>query len=323
MKNYIFKRILTGLLVVAVVFVLNFFIIQLAPGSPVSVLAGRDNPSQELMDNLNEKYGLDQPIHIQLGRYLKNYLKGDLGQSVLYNQPVSKLIWDTVVPSLLLTLTGSILALIIGTLIGLYCATHSGGVIDRFFTAISYVLNSMPSFWLGLMFIMLFATGLGWFPTSGIVDLRANYTGIYYAMDVLWHLAMPVTVLTLIQIPIYFKISKSSVTQVLAEDFITTFRATGMSKKKIYNKYVFKNSILPVVTVFGINIAFIITGSALIEMVFGWPGTGRLMMSSIMSRDYPLIMGIYLILSLSIAVMMIVVDLIYGYIDPRIRNSYS
>ncbi|MEF9984066.1 MAG: ABC transporter permease [Oscillospiraceae bacterium] len=323
MKKYVFKRILTGLFVVAIVFVINFVIVRLAPGDPVSILAGRDNPSQELMDNLNEKYGFDQPMHIQFIRYIKNMLKGDFGNSVIYNEGVLKLIFDKMGASLLLALSAIVLALIIGTAIGLYAATHQNGWFDKIFTALSYVLNSMPSFWLAIMFIMVFATNLGWVPTSGISDLRNNYTGIRLIVDVLWHLLMPVMTLTLIQLPVYFKIARSSVLQVMSEDFITTFRATGMSEKKIYNKYVFKNAILPVVTVFGISLAFVITGSVLVETVFSWPGTGRLMMTAIMNRDYPLIMGIYLILSLSISIMMIIVDLIYAYIDPRIRNSYN
>ncbi|HBB28353.1 MAG TPA: ABC transporter permease, partial [Clostridiales bacterium] len=268
-----------------------------------------------------EKYGLDKPIHIQLVAYLKNVLRGDFENSILYGEPVTKLLWDTMGPSLLLALTGTILALFIGTMLGLYAARHQNSIIDVFFSGISYLLNSMPSFWLAIMLIMIFATNLKLFPTSGMTDMRNSYTGIKYVLDVIKHLFLPCLTLVLIQIPMYFKIAKSSVTQVLAEDFITTFRAVGMNEKKIFNKYVFKNAILPVITVFGINLAYIVTGSSLVEMVFGWPGMGRMMMDSIMRRDYPLLMAIYLILSLSIAVMMVITDLVYAYVDPRIRYN--
>ncbi len=321
MKKYILKRVLTGLLAVLIVFTFNFFIIRLAPGDPIKIIAGRDNPSQEMIDALYEKYGLDKPIHIQLVAYLKNVLKGDFENSILYGEPVTKLLWDTMGPSLLLALTGTILALLIGTMLGLYAARHQNSIIDVFFSGISYVLNSMPSFWLAIMLIMIFATNLKLFPTSGMTDMRNSYTGFKYVLDVMKHLFLPCLTLVLIQIPMYFKIAKSSVTQVLAEDFITTFRAVGMNEKKIFNKYVFKNSILPVITVFGINLAYIVTGSSLVEMVFGWPGMGRMMMDSIMRRDYPLLMAIYLILSLSIAVMMVITDLVYAFIDPRIRYT--
>lgn len=321
MKKYILKRVLTGLLAVLIVFTFNFFIIRLAPGDPIKIIAGRDNPSQEMIDALYEKYGLDKPIHIQLVSYLKNVLRGDFENSILYGEPVTKLLWDTMGPSLLLALTGTILALLIGTMLGLYAARHQNSFIDVFFSGISYLLNSMPSFWLAIMLIMIFATNLKLFPTSGMTDMRNSYTGIKYVLDVIKHLFLPCLTLILIQIPMYFKIAKSSVTQVLAEDFITTFRAVGMNEKKIFNKYVFKNSILPVITVFGISLAYIVTGSSLVEMVFGWPGMGRMMMDSIMRRDYPLLMAIYLILSLSIAVMMVITDLVYAYIDPRIRYT--
>ena len=319
MSKYILKRLLTGMLAVLVVFTFNFFIIRLAPGDPIKILAGRDNPSQEMIDHLYEKYGLNEPIYIQLTSYLKNVLKGDFENSILYGEPVTKLISETMGPSLLLALSGSLAAVLIGTVLGIYAARNQNSPFDICVSGISYIFNSMPSFWLGLMFIMLFATRFKIFPTSGMHDVRKSYEGIAYVTDVVKHIALPLITLALIQIPTYFKITKSSVIQVLSEDFITTFKATGMSEKKIFNKYVFKNAILPTITVFGISLAYIVTGSALIETVFAWPGMGRLMLDGIMRRDYPMIMAIYLILSVAIATMMILTDLVYAYIDPRIR----
>ena len=319
MSRYVLKRLLTGMLAVFVVFVFNFTIIRLAPGSPVRILAGRDNPSQEMIDYLNEKYGLNDPLPVQLLAYLKNVLRGDFENSILHAEPVTTLIGQTMGPSLLLSITGILLGLIIGTLLGLFSAQHQRSPVDIISSGGSYILNAMPSFWLALMFIMIFATGLGWFPTSGMTNLRQNYTGFAYVKDVAYHLALPVATLTLIQIPTYFKITKSSVIQIMSEDFITTFRATGMSEKKIFRKYVFKNAILPTITVFGISLAYVVTGASLVETVFGWPGMGRLMGGGIMGRDYPLIMAIYIILSVAITGMMIITDLVYAYIDPRIR----
>lgn len=319
MKKYVFKRIITGLLAVVIVFALNFFIIKLAPGDPITILAGRDNPSQEMIDALNHKYGFDRPLYIQFFSYLKNVIRGDFEDSVMYNQPAIKLIQETIGPSMLLALSGAVLALIIGTAAGLFAARHENSKIDGAFSGVSYILNAMPSFWLGLMLMMIFATTLKWLPSAGMINLKKSYTGSAYYFDIFKHLILPVSTLTLIQIPIYFKVSKSSVIQTLSEDFITTYRAVGMSEKKIFNKYVFKNAILPTITVFGISLAYLVTGSALIETVFAWPGMGRLMLNAIMRRDYPVIMAIYLILSLSISIMMIITDLIYAYVDPRIR----
>ena len=268
MSRYVLKRLLTGMLAVFVVFVFNFTIIRLAPGSPVRILAGRDNPSQEMIDYLNEKYGLNDPLPVQLLAYLKNVLRGDFENSILHAEPVTTLIGQTMGPSLLLSITGILLGLIIGTLLGLFSAQHQRSPVDIISSGGSYILNAMPSFWLALMFIMIFATGLGWFPTSGMTNLRQNYTGFAYVKDVAYHLALPVATLTLIQIPTYFKITKSSVIQIMSEDFITTFRATGMSEKKIFRKYVFKNAILPTITVFGISLAYVVTGASLVGDIF-------------------------------------------------------
>lgn len=319
MARYLRKRILTGILVILVSLVINFLLIHAAPGNPISLLAGKDNPSQEMIDTLTEKYGLNDPIYIQFISYIKTLMKGDLGYSIMSNEPVSKLIIEKVGPTLLLSLTSIILALIIGTASGIFAARKRGSLFDVSMNGLSYLFDSTPSFWLGLMFILIFASKLKIFPTAGMVDLRSQSEGIAKGIDILWHLALPLITVTLIQIPYYFRIARASVIQTMSEDFITTFRAAGMKENKIFKKYIFKNAILPTITVFGINLAYVISGVAIIEIVFAWPGMGRLMMTAISRRDYPLLMGIYLILSVSIAVCMIVVDVVYAIIDPRIR----
>ncbi|MBC8586759.1 ABC transporter permease [Paratissierella segnis] len=319
MARYLRKRVLTGILVILVSLIINFSLIHLAPGNPINLLAGKDNPSQEMIDTLTKKYGLDKPIYVQFIHYIKTLLKGDLGYSIMSNEPVGKLILEKVGPTLLLALTSIILALVIGTALGILAARKRGSKFDIVMNGLSYLFDSTPNFWLGLMLILIFASKLKVFPTAGMVDLRTQSEGIAKVIDILWHLVLPLTTVTLIQIPYYFRIARSSVIQTMSEDFITTFRAAGMKENRIFNKYVFKNAILPTVTVFGINLAYVISGVAIIEIVFAWPGMGRLMMTAISKRDYPLLMGIYLLLSVSIAVCMIVVDVVYAIIDPRIR----
>lgn len=319
MGQYLRKRLLTGILVILVSLSINFALIHAAPGNPISLLAGKDNPSPEMVEALTEKYRLNDPVPVQFASYIGTLLKGDLGYSILSDEPVGKLILEKVKPTLLLALTGLILAVVIGTALGIYAARRRGSKFDVFMCGISYIFDSTPSFWLGLMMILIFASRLGWLPTSGMVDLRAGYTGFAYFLDVLKHLTLPLLTVVLIQIPYFFRIARSSVIQVMAEDFITTFRATGMDDNKIFQKYVFKNAILPTITVFGLSLAYVISGVAIIEIVFAWPGTGRLLMDAIMKRDYPLLMGIYLMLSVSIAVCMILVDIVYAMVDPRIR----
>lgn len=319
MKKYALKRTLTGLLTVLIVFAINFVIIKAAPGDPISTLMGKENNDPEIRAALEEKYGLNKPMPIQFVSYLKTAMTGDLGTSIIFDRPVTDMIGEKVAATVLLGLTSAVLAAVIGTLMGIYAARHEGSLLDVISSGVSYTLNSMPSFWLGLMMIILFASKLGWFPSYGMTDTRAGYTGIQYIMDVLKHMFLPVVTLTLVLLPQYFRIAKSSVLQVANEDFITTFRATGMSEGKIFNKYIFRNAILPTITIFGISMAYLITGVALVEIVFAWPGMGRLVMTAITQRDYPTLMGIYLVMSVSVAVVMILVDIVYALFDPRIR----
>lgn len=319
MKKYVFRRILSALLAIFLVLTLNYVIVNIAPGDPIKTLMGKDNNDPELQAALEEKYGLNQPMMVRYGIYLQNIAQGDLGRSIIYNRPVSEMILEKLGPTVLLVLSAAIISLLIGTTLGIIAARKEGGIIDGVFSAINYVLNSLPSFWLGLMLIIIFASRLKWLPTYGMTSARANYQGMAYVVDVLKHLILPITTLVFIQIPTYFRIAKSSVLQVTEEDFVMTLRATGMSEKKIFRKYIFKNAILPTITIFGISLAYLITGVALIEIVFAWPGTGRLVLSAINQRDYPVIMGMYLIMSISIAVVMLIVDLVYAAFDPRIR----
>lgn len=319
MNKYVIKRILTGLLTILIVFAINFIIIRLAPGDPIKTLMGKENDSPALRVALEQKYGLDKPLPVQFVVYLKTAISGDLGTSIIYNRPVTEMIAEKIGATILLVLSSAVLALVIGTLMGIQAARREGSIIDIIFSGLSYVLNSMPSFWLGLMLIIIFASKLGILPSCGMTNVRAGYTGLDHLLDVVVHMILPVGTLLLIQIPIYFRIAKSSVLQVSNEDFIVTLRATGMSERKIFNKYIFKNAILPTITIFGISMAYLITGVALIEIVFAWPGTGRLVLTAINQRDYPTLMGIYLIMSISVAVIMVLVDIVYAIFDPRIR----
>lgn len=319
MRRYIGKRLLTGLLTVLVVMVLNFMIIHVAPGDPVRIMAGMEHPSETQMAELRARYGLDKPMFTQLLIYMGQVLRGDLGTSYTYNKPVLTLIADTLGPSALLALTSCVLSFLIGTLLGLFTARHKDTWIDSTLSYVSYFFDSMPPFWLGLVSILVFAVSLHLLPTSGMVNLRVKSTGLAYVLDVMTHLILPCGTMTLIQIPSYLRLTRSSVTQVMQEDYITTFRATGMSEKHIFRHYVLKNAILPTITVFGISLAYVVTGAALVEIVFAWPGTGRLMLNAINRRDYPLLMGIYLMLSVSVAAVTLLVDIIYAWIDPRIR----
>lgn len=319
MRRYISKRIMTAIIIVLISVMINFFVIRLAPGNPIKILAGTDNPNPDMIAALEEKYGFDKPLLVQFGMFLGNLLKGDLGYSYISNEPVTKLIIEKVTPTLILTLSALFFSVLIGITLGIYCGRNPGSFLDHFVSGFSYIFDSTPGFWLGMMMILVFASTLKWFPTSGMVNLRSPQTGIGHIMDVSHHLFLPLMTLVLVQFPYYFRITRSSVIQTLSEDYITTFRATGMSEKKIFNKYVLRNAIIPTVTVIGMSFGFLLTGSSLIETVFAWPGMGRLLLDSISSRDYQVLTGVYLVISISVAVAMIVVDIIYSLIDPRIK----
>ncbi|MCI6602905.1 MAG: ABC transporter permease [Clostridiales bacterium] len=319
MGRFALRRFFSGLLTVFVVFALNFVIIHAAPGNPVKSIIGKETSNPELTQALMDKWGLNDPLTVQFSRQLGNTLKGDLGTSILYNRPVNEMILERLGATLLLGVVTAVLSLLIGTALGVVCARKEGSWLDRILSVITYALDSMPSFWLGLMLIILLSSKLGLLPTQGMENVRAGYTGLRHVLDVLYHLILPSLTLVLISIPGYFRIAKSSIQQVTSEDFIITLRATGMSEKKIFSKYIFRNAILPTVTLFGITLAFLVTGVSLIEIVFSWPGMGRLTMTAINQRDYPVLMGIYFVMSVSVALVMVLVDIAYAMLDPRIR----
>lgn len=319
MRRYLTKRLLTGLMTVLIVMVLNFFLMHLAPGDPIRIMAGMDHPTSEQLEELRVRFGLDQPLLIQLKQYVFNLLRGDMGTSYTYNKPVASLILETMGPSMLLAFTSCVLSFVIGTLLGLFAARHQGRWMDTSLSYVSYLFDSMPPFWLGLVSILVFASTLHWLPTSGMINLRNQQEGFGYWLDVATHMILPCGTMTLIQIPAYLRLTRSSVTQVMQEDYVTTFRATGMSERYIFRHYVLKNAILPTLTVFGISLAYVVAGAALVEIVFAWPGMGRLMLNAINRRDYPLLMGIYLMIAVSVSVITMLVDIVYAALDPRIR----
>lgn len=319
MKKYVRKRIFTGILTILFSFVLTFFLIRFAPGDPIRVLAGKENPNPEMIEHLTKRYGLDQPVSVQFKNYIRNIFKGDFGYSYMNNESVVDIVKAKIVPTILLTLTASLLSVIIGTLLGILAGRKAGSQTDKVLCTISYGIDAIPSFWLGLILILIFSSKLKILPTSGMYDMREDYEGFRKVLDVIEHMVLPVATLVIIQVPIYFRICRSSILQTMDEDFVMTLRATGMSEKKIFNKYILRNALIPIITTFSMSIAFLISGVALIEIVFAWPGMGRVIMNAIKNRDYPVLTGIYLMISISITVVMILTDILYGIIDPRIR----
>lgn len=317
--KYLSRRILSAALLILLVITINFFVIHLAPGDPVTIMTGLENPSKQIIEALRRKYGLDQPLPVQYLKYMSNLLRGDLGFSYVYDQPSWKLIGPRILPTLSITITASIIAFTLGIYLAVLASKLKRRFGDLSLSLISYILYAMPSFWLGLILILIFSARLKWFPTSGMFDLRASYQGFRKILDYLHHLFLPVLTLVLIQLPVFYRITRASILQNLREDYVMVLKAVGLPNDKLFKKYVMKNSIIPAVTVFGISLGFSITGAALVEIVFAWPGMGRLLLDAVFRRDYQLLLSIYFLMAIFISVAMIVTDIVIAILDPRIR----
>lgn len=316
--KYFSRRIFQMIPVILAVTILNFFIINFAPGDPVTVLAG-ENATQEYMDELRVRYGLDEPIHTRLMIYIQNLIQGDLGNSYKYQQPVLDIIKEKMKVTLMLILLAEIVTIIVGTILGALAARYEGKFLDNSISNISMMLYCMPVYWIGMLLILFFAVKLQWLPSSGMYSFGAlEYSK---SVDLIRHLILPSTALFLAQLPIYIKLTRSSVVEVAQEDYIKTARAIGYSEKVIYKKHALRNALLPTVTVAGMSLSTLFTGALLTETVFSWPGMGRMIFDAVSARDYPLIMGGFLVTTVLVIIGSLITDLIYMYLDPRVVNS--
>jgi peptide/nickel transport system permease protein len=319
MGSYIGRQLLTIIPTVLLSIVINFALLHAAPGDPARIYAGMDTATEPQIAAMRHELGLDRPLPVQFFTYVKEIARGNLGNSLAFRQPVLGLIMDRLPATLLLTLTSAVIAFVGGTLLGALAARKPDSAIDLVLSFLSYTFFSIPAFWLGLILILVFASKLGWFPTSGMRNVRADYTGWRDWLDVAHHMVLPAATLILVQLPIFYRITRSSVAQQQREDYVTTFRATGLPEGRIFRRYALRNAILPTVTVFGLNLGYVVTGAALVEIIFAWPGIGRLALDAVYRRDYPLLLGIYLMLAVAVSLAILITDVVYAILDPRIR----
>jgi peptide/nickel transport system permease protein len=319
MGMYIGRQLLTIIPTVLLSIVITFFLLHSAPGDPARIYAGLDQATDEQIAAIRAELGLDQPLPVQFLKYLGELVQGNLGQSFAYRQPVATLIFDRLPATLLLTLSSALISFTLGSVLGALAARKSLSGTDTTLSLVTLILYAIPAFWLGLLLIVLFSSKLGWFPTSGMKDARAGYEGFQALLDMAHHMILPVMTLVLVQTPVYFRITRASVMQQQREDYVTTFRATGMNERRIFQRYALRNALLPTVTVFGLSLGFVVTGAALVEIVFAWPGIGRLTLDAVFKRDYPLLLGIYLIIACTVSLAILITDVVYAFLDPRIR----
>ncbi len=321
MKTAIIQRILLGFVLLVAVIVLNFLLLQLAPGDVVdSMLAEAGGGDPVLAAKLRASYGLDQPVYIQLFKYLGQVLSGDLGYSFYYDDSVSILILGHLPTTLMLTLSALVLAVVIGTLFGVYAAIKPRGLFSNFVTVFSLLGYATPVFWLGMIILLVFALYLPLFPAFGIRSIPEPEHLFDRILDVINHLVLPVFTLAILYLANYSRISRASMLDVLGADYIRTARTKGLSELKVIFKHALKNAALPVVTLAGLQLGHVFSGAVLVETVFSLPGLGPLLYESIMRRDYPVILGVLFGAAATTIVANIITDLVYKRMDPRIQS---
>lgn len=316
--RYILRRILQAFPLVLVIIVINFFLIHLAPGDPVDFLVGQLEASPEYIQQLRREFGLDQPLLVQLIRYIGKLLQFDLGYSLRYRQDVLDLILSRLPPTLLLMGTSLVMSSLLGILLGTLAARRPYSLLDNASTLIALAGYSMPVFWLGQIFLIIFALQLNWFPMQGMFSLRVPSEGWGRILDILRHLALPALTYTVYHLTLIFRLTRVKMQEVLAMDFITTARAKGVPERTVVYGHALRNAMLPVVTIIGLHFGFMLAGSVLTETVYAWPGTGRLMFEAIMARDYPVLMGLFFCLSIMVILANVLTDIVYALIDPRV-----
>jgi peptide/nickel transport system permease protein len=321
MKLAILQRILLGFVLVMAVICLNFVLLQAAPGDVVDAMlaeAGGGDPA--LAAQLRKSYGLDQPVYIQLVKYIGQVLQGDLGYSFYYDDTVASLILGSLPTTLMLTLSALVIAVIVGTLFGVYAAIKPKGFFSNFVTIFSLFGYATPVFWLGMIVLLVFALYIPLFPAYGIRTIPEPETFIARALDIINHLVLPTFTLAILYLANYSRISRASMMDVLGADYIRTARTKGLSEFKVIFKHALKNAALPVVTLAGLQLGQVFSGAVLVETVFSLPGVGPLLYESIVRRDYPVILGVLFGAATMTIIANIITDLIYQRLDPRIQS---
>jgi len=332
MKWYITKRLLMLIPVLLGTSIIAFSLIHLAPGDPARTMAG-EHASQRTINAIREKYGLDKPLYIQYGIWLNGVLHGDMGRSIVSNEYVTKEILDRFPNTFELTLFSMILAIIIGTVAGIISASRQYSALDYTFMGIALFGVSMPVFWLGIMLMMIFGVFLRWLPIGGRINIVIPFHRItgFYILDsiitgnfaalisTLRYLILPSTALATIPMATIARVSRSSMLEVLRQDFIRTERAKGLSERVVIYKHAVRNAMIPVVTVIGLNFGLLLAGAILTETVFSWPGIGRYVVNAVGMRDYPAVQGCVLFFAFLFVIVNLITDIIYVYIDPRIH----
>jgi peptide/nickel transport system permease protein len=318
--RYVLRRLLHAVPVLLGIAVVNFLLLQLAPGDAADVLAGEaGSATPEYMAMLRKNFGLDKSIPEQLFIYIKNLLMFDLGFSFRHGMPVLELILDRLWPTLLLMVTTLFLSVGVGIGLGLIAATKVNSWRDAMISVLAIVSYATPLFWVGLMLIVVFSIKLDMLPATGMEDVVKFYEGWDRVADVAVHLILPAVTLSLFYLALYTRLMRAAVLEQHGMDYVVTARAKGASERRVIFRHVLKNAILPVVTMAGFQVGSLLGGSVVVEAVFGWPGLGQLAFQTLFARDFNLLLGIFFLSACLVVVINLIVDLVYTFLDPRIE----
>jgi peptide/nickel transport system permease protein len=317
--GYLARRLLALFPLVLGVVLLGFAIVQLAPGDPVQVLVGDYPAPPEYVKQVRERFGLDAPRWVQLGRYVAEVARGNLGYSFFYNQPVREVLASRLGATLLLMSSALALAAVGGVLLGVAGGRRPGSWADHTLMLLGLVGYSLPVFWLGQLLLIAFSIKLDLLPTQGMRSIAFNLTPVERMLDVARHLALPALTLATRYVALNVRLTRTSLVEVSAMDYLTTARAKGLAERIVIYKHALRNALIPVVTVMGVNVGHLVAGAVLTETVFAWPGLGRLIFEAILHRDYPVMLGGLLLTSVFVVVGNLLADLACALIDPRIR----
>lgn len=302
------------------IIILCFFLLQLVPGDVADVLAGESgSATAETMAALRERIGLDQPVLTQLVTYLSSLVRLDLGHSARFNLPVTQLIAERLPGTLLLMLTALSMALVFGVLLGWIMAVFAGRWPDRLFQVLVLLFYSTPGFWIGLMAIVLFSVKLGWLPSNGSMTVGVTLTGWAMIADRAKYLLLPSLAMASFFIAVYARLTRAAMLEVQGQDFMRTAAAKGLHPAVVQFRHALRNALIPVTTMVGLHLGNLLGGAVVVETVFGWPGMGRLALEAVLGRDFNLLLGVLLLSSLLVIVTNAAIDLLHGWLDPRIE----
>lgn len=321
MVRYISVRVFWACIIVVGIVALNFVLTRLLPGDPISALVGEFPAPKEYVEQVRREFGLDEPLHTQLALYLAQLAQGNLGFSFVNRQNVLPLLLQRAGVTLMLMIPSLVVASILGILIAIRAARSGGSAINTFLTALSLAGVSIPVFWLAQILIMVFSVKLGWLPAQGMISVRSNASGMAWFLDYLNHLVLPAFCITLSYLAVVVRVARSSMLEMLHQDFVLTARAKGLDEDTVLWRHVLRNALIPVITVIGYNFGYSLTGAILTETVFAWPGLGGLFVSSVQYQDYPVLSGIFLFAAIAVVLANLITDILYAVVDPRVRSA--